>query len=150
MQIKENFKTQGIVHSYIHTGSRVGVLLEVLCDSDFLARTKEFIDFADEIALQITATSPLYVNREQVSNELVEKQLEIFKEESKDKPEKIIPNIVKGKMDKWYGEICLMDQQSVRDPSKKISQLVLEFAKISSEKIKIRRFQRFDLSEEIE
>ena len=101
---------EGIVESYIHPGSRVGVLVEVNCETDFVARTDDFKTLARELALHIAAANPLYVSREQVPAEVVEKEKEIYKEQIKGKPADMVEKILEGKIAKYYEEVCLMEQ----------------------------------------
>lgn len=141
--------TEGVVGSYIHGEGRIGVLLEVNCETDFLARTEEFKTLVKELAMQIAASSPLTVTREQIPQALVEKEREIraaaLKEQGK--PEKIIPKIVDGQIVKWYSEVCLMEQLYNRDRKKTIEELVKELSGKTGENISVRRFARYELGE---
>jgi elongation factor Ts len=143
-QIKE-----GLVYSYIHPGSRLGVLVEVNCETDFVARTPEFQAFAKDIAMQIAASSPKYVDRLDVPQELIAKETEIYKEQAREqgKPEKILDKFVQGKLDKYFQEICLLDQSFVKDPNKIIRDLLTELVSKLGENMAIRRFVRFQLGE---
>lgn len=136
---------EGIVESYIHAGGRVGVLLELNTETDFVARTDDFKALAKEIALHIAAANPLYVNIEDVPEEVLEKEKEIYKEQVKDKPENIIDQIVQGKVAKYYEEACLMEQPFVKDPDKKIKDIIAEAVSKLGEKIAVRRFVRYNL-----
>lgn len=143
---------EGAVGSYIHGEGRIGVLLEVNCETDFVARTDEFKGLVKELAMQVTASSPLYVRREDVPAADVEKEKEIRAAQLKDqgKPEKIIPKILEGQINKWYSEICLMEQTYNRDKDKSIEDLVNELSASTGEKISVRRFARFELGEGLE
>lgn len=143
---------EGAVGSYIHGEGRIGVLLEVNCETDFVARTDQFKALVKELAMQITASSPLYVRREEVPAKEVDKEREIRAAQLKDqgKPEKIIPKILEGQINKWYSEICLMEQTYNRDKDKSIEDLVNELAASTGEKISVRRFARFELGEGLE
>ena len=144
--------TEGVVWSYIHGQGRIGVLLELNCETDFLARTEEFRNLAKEIAMQIAASSPLFVTRDQVPAEMIEKEKEIraaaLREQGK--PEKIIPKIVEGQINKWFSEICLMEQIYNRDRERTIEELVKELSGKTGENIVVRRFVRYELGEQLE
>ncbi len=143
--------SEGVVWSYIHGEGRIGVLLELNCETDFLARTEEFRNLAKELAMQIAASSPLYVTRDQVPAEFIEKEKEIraaaLKEQGK--PEKIIPRIVEGQINKWLSEICLMEQIYNRDRERTIEELVKELSGKTGENIVVRRFVRYELGEDL-
>ncbi len=144
--------SEGMVASYIHGGGRIGVLVEVNSETDFVARTDAFKDLVKEICLHISAANPKYLDRESVPAELVEKEKEIYADQlkSQGKPANIIENILKGKIDKFYEEICLLEQLYIKDDSKKIQQLLVEKTAEIGEKISIRRFVRYELGEGIE
>lgn len=140
---------EGLVHSYIHAGGKIGVLLEINCETDFVARTTEFQDLAKNISMHIAASNPLYIKRENVSPELIAKEREIYKEQmaGMDKPQAVKEKIVDGKMEKFYQEVCLLEQPFIKEPSKKILDVVnVEVAKLG-ENIVIKRFARFQLGE---
>ncbi|MCD4813173.1 translation elongation factor Ts [bacterium] len=141
---------EGIVTSYIHAGGSLGVLVEVNVETDFVAKTDEFQNLAKDIAMHIAASGPVYVKREDVPEETLQKEREIYKAqmaESK-KPADIMEKIISGKLEKFYEEICLMEQVFVKDPDKKIHQLVAETVAKVGENIQIRRFTRFKVGEE--
>ena len=140
---------EGLVHAYIHAGGKIGVLVEVNCETDFVARTKAFQNFVKEIAMQIAATNPLVVNKEALSPEIIEKEKEIYRQQAiaSGKPEKIIDRIVEGKLQKFFEEACLIEQPYIRDPSIKIKDLLNELVAKTGEKIVVRRFVRFQLGE---
>ncbi|AIQ36475.1 MULTISPECIES: translation elongation factor Ts [Paenibacillus] len=144
--------TEGVVESYIHAGGRIGVLVEINCETDFVGKTDSFKEFARDIAMQIAAANPRYVRREEVPQEDVEKEKEILKAQAlnEGKPEKIIEKMVEGRIGKYYEEYCLLEQTFVKDPDKTISQLLNEKISTIGENISIRRFARFELGEGLE
>ncbi len=143
---------EGIVSSYLHQGGRIGVLVEINCETDFVARNDDFLAFAKDIAMHIAASNPLVVQASELSQDLLEKQREIFQAQAvnEGKPENIAKNIVVGRLKKWQAESCLVDQPFVKDPDKTVSQLVAELTAKIGEKISIRRFVRFEVGEGIE
>jgi len=138
----------GVIEAYIHD-SKIGVLIEIGCETDFVARNTDFKNFAHEIALQIAATNPLYVSKDQIPQEVLEKQKDLFEDEalSDKKPKNILDKIVEGKLEKYYQEACLLNQPSVRDDSKTVQDLLSEIIQKLGENIKISRFVRFRLGE---
>lgn len=144
--------TEGTVESYIHAGGRIGVLVEINCETDFVGKTDSFREFARDIAMQIAAANLLYVRREEVPSADVEKEKEILKAQAlnEGKPEKIVEKMVEGRISKFYEEYCLMEQSFVKDPDKTISQLLNEKISTIGENITIRRFVRFELGEGLE
>ncbi|AEE91401.1 Elongation factor Ts [Tepidanaerobacter acetatoxydans Re1] len=143
--------SEGIIESYIHGDGRIGVLVEVNCETDFVARNEEFRSFAKDIAMQIAASNPRYLSREDVPREVVEKEREILKTQAinEGKPEKIVEKIVDGRIEKFYEENCLLEQPFIKDPDKNISQLIMEKIAIIGENITISRFARFERGEVI-
>jgi elongation factor Ts len=143
---------EGIVDSYIHGDGRIGVLVEVNSETDFAAKNEEFKAFVKDVAMQIAAAKPEYVRREEVPAELVEKEKEILKAQAlnEGKPEKIVDKMVEGRIDKFYKEICLLEQPYIKDPDKTIQQLLTEKIATIGENITIRRFVRFEKGEGIE
>jgi elongation factor Ts len=139
---------EGRVESYIHHDGKVGVLVEVKCQTDFTANSDEFRKFVKSVALQIAAASPEYVSREDVPEEVAEEEREIYRNqaEQEGKPDHVIEDIVNGKMDKYYSKICLMEQESVKDTDKTIEELMGELSAQVNEDIEISRFARFDVS----
>ena len=139
----------GLVGHYIHLGGKVGVLVEVNCETDFVARTPDFQTLAREIAMHIAAASPLYVKREDVPTDLVEKEKEIYRAQfsGSNKPANVIDKIVEGKLDSFYAQVCLLDQPSVRDPNLTIKQMVTAATAKTGENVTITRFVRFKLGE---
>jgi elongation factor Ts len=136
---------EGLVESYIHAGGRVGVLLELNCETDFVARTDDFKSLAKELALHIAAANPLYVSSDDVPAEVLEKEREIYKEQSKDKPADVMEKMIEGKVAKYFEEACLLDQGYVKDPSVKISQLIADKAAKMGENVQVGRFVRYVL-----
>ena len=140
---------QGVVGSYIHTGGKVGVLVEVNCETDFVARTDDFQQLVKELAMHIAAADPLWVRREDVPAEVVEREKEIFQSqlEGQNKPAHVIDKILDGKLKSYFGETVLLDQSSIRDPKTRITQLVAAAIAKVGENITIARFARFKLGE---
>lgn len=143
---------EGAVHAYIHPGGKVGVLLEVNCQTDFVARGDDFMTFVKEISMQIAAAQPAYVRREEVPEEVVAKEREIFMGQvvESGKPEHIAAKIVDGKINKWMSEICLLEQPWVKEPKMSVEQLRAELVHKTGENVQVRRFVRFVLGEGIE
>ncbi len=141
--------SEGVVYSYIHTGAKLGVLVEVNCESDFVAKTEDFLSFAKNIAMHIAAANPAGLTPDDVDKTLVEKEREIFRAQMQEegKPENIIDKIVDGKVEKFYKEVCLMSQQYVKDPQKTIEDVVKETIGKIGENIQIKRFARFQIGE---
>jgi elongation factor Ts len=144
--------SEGAVVSYIHGGGKIGVLLEVNCETDFAARNEGFQALVKDLAMQVAAAAPLYVRREEVPAELVQKELEIAKAQLKEqkKPEAMIEKIAAGKMDKYFSEVVLLEQAFVKDDKKKVGDIVTEAVAKIGENIQVRRFVRFALGEGIE
>lgn len=141
--------SEGMVDAYIHGGGRIGVLIEVNSETDFVAKNEEFKQFVKDMAMQVAASNPLYVKREDVDPQLIEKEKEIYKAQAlnEGKPEKIIDKMVEGKIEKFYKEICLLEQPFIRDTDKSVNDILsLLIAKIG-ENISIRRFVRFERGE---
>ncbi len=141
---------QGIIQSYIHPGSRLGVMVEINCETDFVARTQDFQDFAKDVAMQIAAAAPLCVDRTELDSQFIEKESKIYREQASEqgKPENIIERFVQGKLDKYYQEVCLLEQSFVKDPNKTIKDLLSEKIAKLGENMVIRRFVRFQLGDE--
>jgi len=140
---------EGIVAHYIHMGGKIGVLVEVNCESDFVARTEDFQNLAKEIAMHIAAASPQYVRREDVPADVVGRERDVYKGqmEGQKKPPAVLDKIVEGKLNSFYEQVCLLDQPSVRDPKVTIGQLVTQAIAKMGENITIPRFVRFKLGE---
>jgi elongation factor Ts len=144
--------TEGLVFSYIHGNGRIGVLIEVNCETDFVARNEDFIGFTRDVAMQIAAMAPQFVRKDEVSDDVVAREREVLMAKAKEtgKPEPVIAKMVDGQIAKWMKEICLLDQSFVKDPDKTIETLQQELIAKIGENIKIRRFVRFELGEGLE
>lgn len=142
--------TEGMVHAYIHGGGRIGVLLEVNCETDFAGKSQDFIDFVKNLALHIAAANPLGIQREDIPQEAIERERAIFMAQAKEsgKPESILEKMVDGKMRKFYEEFVLMEQKYVKEPEKTIQDYLNELVAKIGEKIIIRRFTRYQLGAE--
>ncbi len=140
---------EGIIDAYIHPGDRLGVLLEVNCETDFVARTQEFRRFVRDIALHIAASEPMVVNREELSADIIEREREIYRSLVQDmkKPPEILEKIIDGKLEKFYTDVCLMEQPFVKTPEKTVADYLKEHVAKFGENIVIRRFVRFRLGE---
>ncbi|MEE2657366.1 MAG: translation elongation factor Ts [Candidatus Latescibacterota bacterium] len=140
---------EGVITSYIHPGSRLGVLVEVNCETDFVARTDDFQEFARNVAMHIAAEQPVAVDRDSIDAAVVEKEKEIYLEQAKNegKPDHIAEKIVQGRLDKYYQEVCLLEQSFVKDPDKTIEDLITELTAKIGEKIGVGRFSCFKLGE---
>ena len=143
---------EGLVVSYIHAGGRIGVLLEVNCETDFVAKTDNFKDLVDGIAMHIAAVAPQYLSSEEVTPEIIEREKDVYREQLKaeGKPEEMIEKILTGKMGKYYSEVCLLNQSFIKDEDKTIEQILTEKSAEIGEKLTIRRFARYELGEGIE
>ena len=139
--------SEGVVECYIHAGGKIGVMVEVGCETDFVAKTDDFQAFAKDIAMHVAAVSPVSVTREEVPAEMVEREKEIYINQAKDsgKPENIIEKIVSGKIEKYLSEICLMDQKFVKNPDITIQDLLNELIAKMGENISVKRFARFQI-----
>jgi elongation factor Ts len=140
---------QGVVEAYIHAGGRIGTMVELNCESDFVAKTEEFKALAKDIAMQIAAMNPLYITREHVTKEIIEREMEIYRTQARNekKPEPVVEKISEGRLEKYFQEFCLVEQSFIRESSKTIKDLILEMMGKTGEKISISRFQRFHLGE---
>ena len=140
---------EGLIYSYIHAGSRLGVLLEINCETDFVGKTDGFSELAHNIAMQIAATNPLSLNKESLDESIVNRERNIFKgqAESQGKPEKIIEKMIEGRMQKFFQESCLLEQTYIKDPDKKVKDLITESIATLGENISINRFIRFAIGE---
>lgn len=140
---------EGVVMSYIHPGNRIGVLVEVNCETDFVAKTEDFRTLAKDICMQIAATNPVGINREDIPKEVVEKELEIFRDQAQNekKPEAVIEKIVQGRLQKYFQEVVLMEQSFVKDQGKTVQEYLLEVSGKLGERMSVRRFIRYQLGE---
>lgn len=139
----------GVIDAYIHPGNRLGVLIEVNCESDFVARTHEFKAFVHEMCLQIAASDPLAISREGLSSEVIEREKRIYESQALqlNKPPKVIERIVQGRMEKFYADVCLLEQPFIKFPEKTVGEYIKEQIAKFGENIKIRRVSRFKLGE---
>lgn len=144
--------SEGTVISYIHGGGRIGVLVEVNCETDFVAKTNEFKGLAYDIAMQIAASNPEYISREQVPAETIEHEKEVLKAQAREegKPEKVIEKMVEGRLDKFFKDACLLEQPFIKDPDKTVMVIIQEQIARIGENINVRRFARYQLGEGIE
>ena len=140
--------SEGLIGHYIHMGGKIGVLVEINCESDFVARTDKFQELTKEIAMHIAAASPTYVRREEVPGDIVAREKDIYRDQVKDKPAQVIDKIIEGKLNSYYQQFCLMEQASVRDPNVTIAQLVQDAIRILGENITIARFVRMKVGEQ--
>ena len=140
---------EGVVGSYIHAGGKIGVLVEINCETDFVARTDDFQDLVKDVAMHVAAADPRFVTRDEVTDEVLAQEREIYKEQAlaSGKPENIVDRIVEGKMEKFYAESVLLEQPFVKDPDRTVEQVVAEKIGKLGENIQVRRFARFQVSE---
>ena len=143
--------SEGRVGSYIHAGGKIGVMVEVNCETDFVAKTDDFQAFAKDVAMHIAASNPSYVRREEVTADVLDREKEIYRAQARDakKPEKVMEKIVEGKLEKFYSEVCLLEQPFVKDPDITIQDLLNGLIGKLGEKIEIRRFTRYQVGEGI-
>ena len=140
--------SEGLIGHYIHMGGKIGVLVEVNCESDFVARTDKFQELTREIAMHIAAANPTSVRREDVPADVIAREKDIYKDQVKDKPAQVIDKIVEGKMNSYYQQFCLLEQASVRDQNVTIQQLVQDAIRILGENVTVNRFVRFKVGEQ--
>lgn len=140
---------EGVVESYIHSNNKIGVLLEVNCETDFVARNEEFKRFVKDMCMQIAASSPAYVSREEIPKSIIGREEEILKEQVKGKPEDIMEKIIAGKLEKFYSEVCLLDQPFIKDDKLTIKEYLSTLIGKIGENIVIRRFIRFQVGEDV-
>lgn len=143
---------EGLVDSYIHPGGRVGVLVEVNCETDFVAKTEDFQTLVKDVAMQVAAAKPEFVKREEIPAEVLEKEKEIYRAQAieEGKPEKIADKIVEGRIEKYYKEVCLLEQPFIKDPDKTVQDIITEAIARIGENISVRRFARFERGEGLE
>ncbi|UPA28733.1 MAG: translation elongation factor Ts [Verrucomicrobiota bacterium] len=139
--------TEGIIESYIHAGGRIGVLLELRCETDFVAKNSEFQSLAKDICMHIAASSPLYVSREEVPSEILDKEREIAAAQAAGKPQNAIDRIVEGKLDKWFQQVCLLEQPFIKDQDKTVQETIASLVAVIGENIQVGRFTRFQIGE---
>ncbi|MDP2605410.1 MAG: translation elongation factor Ts [Deltaproteobacteria bacterium] len=147
----DRIATDGAVGAYVHPGGKIGVLVEINCETEFVARTNEFQSLLKDIAMQVAAASPRFLRREEVSGEELEKERSIYRQQALEsgKPEKVVDKIIEGKMERFYSEACLLEQAFIKDPDQKVLDVVNDAALRLREKIQVRRFARFHLGEGI-
>lgn len=143
---------EGIVTSYIHMGGKIGVLVEINCETDFVAKNEKFQELGKNIAMQIAASKPQYVSKEEVPAEVIEKEKEILKAQAlnEGKPEKVVEKMVEGRIEKYFKEICLLEQPYIKDSDKTVGQLIKEAIAEIGENINVRRFVRYEMGEGLE
>jgi elongation factor Ts len=140
---------EGVIEAYIHANNKIGVLVEINCETDFVARNEEFKKFAHDIAMQVAAANPNYVSREDVPDSVIEKELEIYRSQAieEGKPNHIVGKIAEGRLEKFFQSVCLLEQPFIKDPEKTIKEYLGEIASKIGENIAIKRFVRFELGE---
>ena len=141
----------GAVGAYVHPGGKIGVLVEINCETDFVARTAEFQMLVKDIAMQVAAANPQYVRREEVSPQDLDKEKSIYRQQALEtgKPEKVVDKIVDGKIERFYSEVCLLEQAFIKDPDKKVAEVVNDAIARLGETIQVRRFARYHLGEAV-
>lgn len=142
---------EGRVGSYVHAGGKIGVIVEVNCETDFVAKTDDFQSFAKDVAMHIAASNPLYIQRENVPPQVLEREREIYRAQAREagKPEKIMEKMVEGKLEKFYSEVCLLEQPFIKDPDLTVQDLLNGLIGKLGEKVEIRRFSRIQVGEGI-
>jgi elongation factor Ts len=140
----------GAVDSYIHAGGKIGVLVEVGVETDFVSRSAPFKEFTHDLAMHVAASAPSWVTRDQVPAEVIEREKAIYAEQVKGKPENVLEKIVTGKLEKFFAENCLMEQAFIKDPDRTIEQLRTDLVGVIGENVEVRRFQRFQLGEAVD
>jgi elongation factor Ts len=148
----DRIAADGAVGAYVHPGGKIGVLVEINCETDFVARTTEFQSLLKDIAMQVAAANPRYVRREDVSAGEIEKEREIYHRQGLEsgKPEKVVEKIVEGKMERFFSEVCLLEQAFIKDPDHKVADVVNDVVARLKEKIEVRRFVRYHLGEGVQ
>lgn len=139
---------QGVIENYIHMGNRIGVLIEINCETDFVARNSDFRKVTKDLAMQVAAANPIYVSREEVPQESIDKEKEIFRSQVTGKPDNVVDKIVEGKLEKYFSEICLLEQPFIKDPNVRIKEIITQLIATIGENIVVKRFVRFELGEE--
>lgn len=140
---------EGRVESYVHLNNKIGVLVEVNCETDFVARTADFKELTKNLAMQIAASAPLYIDKSQVPHSVIEREKDLYRFQAKDKPEKIKEKIVKGKLEKFFQEVCLLAQPFIRDTNITVGDYLTSKIAKTGENVVIRRFVRYQLDEEL-
>jgi len=138
---------EGSIDSYVHAGGKIGVLVEVGVETDFVARSEPFREFTHDLAMQVAASNPLWVRREEVPDDVIEREKSIYREQAKGKPDNVVEKMLEGKLSKFFKEVCLMEQPFVKDPDRSIEQLRTDLIGVIGENVDVRRFVRFQLGE---
>ena len=138
---------EGAIDSYIHAGGRIGVLVEVGVETDFVARSEPFREFTHDLAMQVAASNPLWVRREEVPDTVIEREKAIYREQAKGKPDNVVEKMLEGKLNKFFQEVCLVEQPFVKAPDRTIEQLRTDLVGVIGENVEVRRFVRFQLGE---
>ena len=141
---------EGAIDSFVHAGGKIGVLVEVGVETDFVARSEPFREFTHDLAMQVAASNPLWVRREEVPAEVLEREKSIYREQAKGKPDSVVEKMLEGKLAKFFKEVCLMEQPFVKDPDRSIEQLRTDLVGVIGENVDVRRFVRFQLGETTE
>ena len=141
---------EGSVDSYIHAGGKIGVLVEVGVETDFVARSEPFREFTHDLAMQVAASNPLWVARDDVPADVIEREKAIYREQAKGKPDNVVEKMLDGKLNKFFQEVCLMEQPFVKDPDRSIEQLRTDLVGVIGENVEVRRFVRYQLGEPAE
>ena len=141
---------EGSIDSYVHAGGKIGVLVEVGVETDFVARSEPFREFTHDLAMQVAASNPLWVRREEVPAEVIEREKSIYREQAKGKPDNVVEKMLEGKLSKFFKEVCLMEQPFVKDPDRSVEQLRTDLIGVIGENVDVRRFVRFQLGETAE
>ena len=141
---------EGSVDSYIHAGGKIGVLVEVGVETDFVARSEPFREFTHDLAMQVAASNPLWVARDDVPADVIEREKAIYREQAKGKPDNVVEKMLDGKLNKFFQEVCLMEQPFVKDPDRSIEQLRTDLVGVIGENVEVRRFVRYQLGESAE
>jgi len=138
---------EGSIDSYVHAGGKIGVLVEVGVETDFVARSEPFREFTHDLAMQVAASNPLWVRREEVPDDVIERERSIYRDQAKGKPDNVVEKMLEGKLNKFFKEVCLMEQPFVKDPDRSIEQLRTDLIGVIGENVDVRRFVRFQLGE---
>lgn len=138
---------EGLVEAYVHLGGKIGVLIEVDCETDFVAKTDDFAQLARDLAMQVAATAPLAVDREGLDPEVVERETALYRQQAEEsgKPAEIVEKIATGRLEKWFQEVCLLEQAFIKDPDRKVSDVVTEAIQRLGENVVVRRFTRYEV-----
>ena len=144
---KDRVTSEGLIASYIHFGGKIGVLVEINCETDFVARTEEFKNLVKDITMHIAASNPKYITQEDVPEEVLKKEMDFYSSQSKDKPAAVLEKIAKGKLKKFFSEVCLLSQPFVKDPNITVGEYINAFIGKLKENVRVKRFIRYQLGE---